>query len=247
MKLRLRNVAIWVLGVAATIAVWQLLVQRVDVVRIWISSPVLIARFFGSEWDLLGLALLYTAGATVAGLSIALVAGTLAAVLLTHNFNIPRPARAFVDAASVTPMLVVGPFLTLVLPVGFPTAVAMTALVCFFAYTRLIFDAFTRTPASLRDLARLYGIPRRRVVLRILLPYHLRAVYGAVRSTVPLAITGAVVAEMFGARHGLGRNIFEASVRLNPELFVCSTTLVICLGVFFNYLVALCEQLKVKG
>jgi ABC-type nitrate/sulfonate/bicarbonate transport system permease component len=57
---------------------------------------------------------------------------------------------------------------------------------------------------------------------------------------------GAVVAEFLGARYGLGRNIFEASVRIDPELMISSAVAVILLGWALNAFSRVVEQRVVR-
>jgi NitT/TauT family transport system permease protein len=86
----------------------------------------------------------------------------------------------------------------------------MVFAMCLFTVTIAIAEGLRQTPAELVDLARALDASRLRTFWAIRLPAALPQIFVGVNTALPLAVIGAVVAELFGGADGLGYVIANA-------------------------------------
>ena len=92
--------------------------------------------------------------------------------------------------------------------------------------------------------ARAFGATRLQIYLRVYLPAMEPLIVEGLRMAMIFSITGVLLAEMYGAPHGIGRVIFAwGELAKMPELFA-SVILVVGLTVIFNELMRLVEDVR---
>jgi putative hydroxymethylpyrimidine transport system permease protein len=153
-------------------------------------------------------------GAGLGALSaIGLAASPLATALL-------RPMMVFSQAI---PVFVLAPILTLWLGYGIWPKVIMALLIIYFPVTSAFFDALMRTPQSWRDLARVMGASRGRVMRHIRIPAALPGLASGLRLAAVYAPIGVIISEWVGASQGLGYLILLALGRVKVDLMFATT------------------------
>jgi NitT/TauT family transport system permease protein len=172
----------------------------------WISSP-------SAVWSALagfaGDGQLWPAvRATLVETGIGFVVGALAGILVGLLFGIsPIIARIldpyFVGFNSI-PRVALIPLFILWFGIGLETKVIFAATLVFFPVFMNTFAGARDVDRDLIDVIKVMGASRLDTIRRILVPSALVWVFAGLRMSVPFALIGAVVAEMFTSNDGLG-------------------------------------------
>jgi NitT/TauT family transport system permease protein len=138
------------------------------------------------------------------GFALAAVVGILGGIGMAAS----RTARGFFDPwvsmLYATPILALGPLFILWLGIGVASKIAVIFLTAVFPILINTLVGLTTTDRILIDVARSLGANPRQVYLKVRMPAALPFIIAGLRLSVARALVGVVVAELFGARAGLG-------------------------------------------
>jgi NitT/TauT family transport system permease protein len=210
------------------LALWQALVVAYDVPPYLVPSPLVVARTLVADRALLFASLGVTLGIALTALAIAVVAGTLVALLFVQSRWIEMSLFPYAVLLQVTPIVAIAPLIIIWVD-DTRTALVLCAVVV------AIFPVISNTTLGLRsvdpgllDLFRICRATRGQILLRLRLPSALPYFFGGLRIASGLALIGAVVAEFVagtgGQGAGLAYQILLAGIQLNiPRLFAALT------------------------
>jgi NitT/TauT family transport system permease protein len=228
---------------AAFLAAWELASGPV-VSDYWISSPADVASALVRLWedDGLGAAIVATLTETAVGFAVGASAAIVIGITLAANRVVARIADPYMVAFTSIPRVALIPLLILWFGVGFQTKVIFTALLVFFPVFMNTLAGARSADSDLIDVLRVMGATRADAIRKVLIPTSLAWVFAGLKISVPFALIGAVVAEMFTSNQGLGHLISSTANQFDTAgnfavLFV--TTL---LGLLMTGLVALLER-----
>ena len=145
--------------------------------------------------------------------------GFLLATVVGIGFGIlmaaSRPVRDFLDPwvsmLYSTPTLALGPLFMLALGIGYSSKIALIFLTAVFPILINTIAGLTTTDRVLLEVVRSFGASRRQIYFKVRLPAALPYIVAGLRVSVARALVGVVVAELFGARAGLGFLIFRSA------------------------------------
>ncbi len=190
---------------AGLLGAWQLAAGR-WVAEFWVSSPVAIFNAL-VELTVKG-QLLPSVGATVVeaatGFLFGALFGVLLGILLGVNKVIARVLDPFLLGFYSLPRVALIPLFILWFGIGFETKVIFTALLVFFPIFMNTLSGVRNVDNDLIDVIRVMGASRFDAVRKVFVPSALVWVFAGLRISVPYALIGAVVAEMFTSNKGLG-------------------------------------------
>ena len=119
----------------------------------------------------------------------------------------PAFTRAFLPVALVTqtmPLVALTPLLVLILGRGSAVTLWITISVTFFPAYVMITQGLSQVPRSVLELPRAYGATVWRELRLVAIPASLPWVFAAIRTTVPRALLGVMIAEWLATGRGLG-------------------------------------------
>jgi NitT/TauT family transport system permease protein len=126
-----------------------------------------------------------------------------------------KTARGFFDPwvsmLYATPILALGPLFILWLGIGVVSKIAVIFLVAVFPILINTLVGLTTTDRILLDVARSLGATPQQIYMKVRMPAALPYIIAGLRLSVARALVGVVVAELFGARAGLGFLILMSS------------------------------------
>ncbi|MEV7007322.1 ABC transporter permease [Streptosporangium sp. NPDC051022] len=195
------RLALAVLGLLA----WELTSGRL-VSDFWISRPSAIGEAlvrFALDGQLLPavwVTLIETAVGFAAGASLGILVGLLFGV----SPLVARVLDPFLTALNSIPRVALIPLFILWFGIGFETKVIFAATLVFFPVFMNTFAGARDVDRDLIDVIRVMGASRVDAVRRVLVPSALVWVFAGLRMSVPFALIGAVIAEMFTSDEGLG-------------------------------------------
>lgn len=231
----------WVCCGLVVLAVWALLGSH-PVARLLVSSPARTAGYFITESEFLIEAFGQTAAEAAAGLVLAL---GLSFVALFACFRVPRLLDSLVAVAAlaqVIPLITLAPLFIIVIGIGLPSKVAMAALICVFPIFIALATGVRQVPTEIRTVLYLCDATPWQRLRWAYLPQSLPHLFAGLKIASTLAVIGAIVAEFNGADVGLGKNLYLAAKKLEPEKMMASLVLSSLLGGLLYALVSAAER-----
>ncbi len=226
------------------LALWQMAAWLGWISTTFLSTPFDIARAIvalarsGELWahfsvSLYRLAIGWTVG-TAAGLAVGFAAGL---------FSIARsPGLAVVSALFPIPKIALVPlfiiwfgigegskFFTLAFGVFFPTVIATVA-------------GIDGVPRGLIRMGQSFGLSRRSIIEKIVLPGALPTILAGFRITTATAIILLVAAEMIGAEKGIGAFVLSAGNLYDVDNLMAGIVLLSALGLAVSWLIGRIER-----
>jgi len=237
------------IGVAlALVASWQIVSGRL-VSKFWISSPTAVASALARLWtdEGLGSAIVATLTETVVGFGVGAIAGIVVGVALAANRVVARIADPYMVGFYSIPRVALIPLLILWFGVGFQTKVIFTALLVFFPVFMNTLSGARSADDELIDVLRVMGASRADAIRKVLVPSSLAWVFAGLRISVPFALIGAVVAEMFTSNQGLGHLISTTANQFDAAGNFAALLVTTVLGLLMTGAVALLERRLLRG
>ena len=133
--------------------------------------------------------------------------------------------RQFIDpwvsALYATPIIALGPLFILWFGLDMTSKVAVIFMTAVFPVIINTQAGLQNTDRNLLEAVRSFGASKWQIFLKVRMPSSLPFIIAGERLAVARALVGVVVAELFGAREGLGHLIFVSSQTFNTaDLFV---------------------------
>ena len=241
---RFEPITIGIASMVAILLVWQGAVDGGFVDPFLVSTPTVVARVAleqiadGTLWANISVTL--TAFAMALALSV--VVGGGLGVLAGWFRDVEAALDPFIWFKYSAPTIAFYPIFIVYLGYGTPTVVTIGFL---FAFTPI----YANTLAGIRnvdpDLARVakaFGASRLDVFLRVALPGSVPIVVAGLRLGVGRALTGVVVAELFGSTQGLGYSIVRYSQFLETPPMMVSIVTIVIIGVVLTQILTFIER-----
>lgn len=196
---------------------------------VFVSSPLAVverlAELFlsGSIWPHLRVTLTALVTGYVIGAALGIVVGTG----LGRAPRVAATLEPFIMAFYSIPKIALAPIFIVWLGIGIASKVAVVVLNTFFLVFFSTFGGMREIDEELVILARIMGASRPLVTRRILLPMAAPAVLLGLRTAVPYAMIGAIIAEFIASNRGLGYYVlFSTSTYDTAGVFAGITILV---------------------
>ena len=170
---------------------------------------------FNSPRSLLHHALV-TAWESILGFALSLAAGIMLAVGIVHVRTLDRALMPWLVASQAIPVLAIAPMVVVVLGNIGLTGVLPKALIAawlsFFPIAAGMVKGLRSSDIMQRDLLHTYNATTRQVFTKLRWPASLAFLFPAMKVAAPLALVGAIVAELpTGAQAGLGARLLTGS------------------------------------
>ncbi len=145
------------------------------------------------------------------GFILAVVVGIAFGVLMASSRFAKYFFEPWVSMLYATPVLALGPLFILWLGIGVASKIAIVFLTAVFPILINTTIGLTTTDRTLIEVARAFGARQQQIFTKIRLPSATPFVIAGLRLGVARALVGVVVAELFGARAGLGFMILTST------------------------------------
>lgn len=221
---RAQKVLLPALVALVLLAAWQGLVDGLKLPSYLVPSPLLMFKTLWTDWQSLGLALLFTMKITLLSFAAAVVVGVLISFVFVQSRAIETALFPYAVLLQVTPVVAVAPLI--IIWVKDPTAslVMCATLVALFPIISNTTLGLRSVDPDLQSYFTLNRASRLQVLTRLRIPSALPYFFGGLRISSGLALIGAVVAEFVagtgGNNTGLAYQILFAGYQLNiPRMF----------------------------
>lgn len=243
MSARTQVLVLNLLGVAAFLALWQVIGANRWAGLTWPPLTDVLAFLFNpSRTQLFARA----AGATFGVVILGYIAGGVAGVgvgMLAHAATTLRPGiDRLVSVVHAIPLIALAP-LFIVLMDRDTTPVAIAALGVFYLFYVSTTSGLAASSAAHRDLFRVLGAGPLTRLVRLELPAALPALASAMKLAIPVAFIGAIVGEWFGASRGLGLLMVSAMQNFQIPLLWSAVAIAACASLLGFALMSVLEKL----
>ena len=213
----------WYLLLILTIGgLWEYYGRRYAMVNLLISSPSLVCRYSLENAALLSTATGFTLAESLIGLLLAVIFSFGVMFLCFYFPRVLNVIMPIMVTSQVIPLITLAPLLIMVFGIGLTAKIVMAALLCFFPLFVNFASGYGAIPNTTKELLYLYGAPTWFRIVRVYVPLSLPSILAGLKVSATLSVIGAIVAEFNGADYGLGKNLFLATKRLEPELMISS-------------------------
>lgn len=155
------------------------------------------------------------------GFGLALVIGIAIGAIIAISPRARDYIEPWVSALYSTPVIALGPLFVLWFGLGIESKVAVIFLMAVFPIIINTQVGLQNTDRNLIEAIRSFGAGKWQVFVKVRMPSSLPFIMAGARNGVARSLVGVVVAELFGAREGLGHLIFISSQNFNTaNLFV---------------------------
>ncbi len=247
--IRVVRVLLPVVVLAASVAIWDLVVRVNDIPPYVLPGPGAVLRTLIADWAVLSQSLLVTLMTTLEGFVAAAVGGIALALVFNQSKWLEYSLFPYAVILQVTPVIAIAPLLLIYLPQQ--TAVIVCAwIVGFFPVLSNTTLGLNSVDRNLAGLFQLYGASRIQMLAYLKLPSALPFILGGLRIAGGLSLIGAVVAEIAagsaGAGSGLAYRIAESGYRLNIARMFAALLLLSAAGIVIYGLLALTSHLVLR-
>ncbi len=216
------------LAVAVIGGFWEAYVQLRDISIIIVPPPSAVVERYWEDPGYFWRQGTYTFYEAALGLLLGSLFAIGLAVVMAHSTFAERALFPVAIMIKSTPLVVVTP--VLVIAFGFETTpkIIVAALLSFFPMLTNAVTGFRDVNPGALQLLESLRASTWQVFWKLRLPSASPYLFAALKTTSPLALTGAVVAEWFTGDRGLGVVIFSANANLDtPTLFAAAGVLAV--------------------
>jgi len=228
---RLWRIVLPVLTFVAVVAAWQVgLVHRAFGLEPYtLAYPAdIVATLRSGEAGTLARETLTTLVAALAGFGVGSGTGFLLAILLAEFDVFRRALLPLLSGLVSMPIIALAPLMVLYFGLGISSKIAVAAIMTAAPMAVTAYKGLNAYDSDSADLLRSYAASRPRFWRLLKLPVSLPYVFTALKLNVNLSLIGVIIAEFFGGRHGLGREMKYAIETF--DMPVAWTTIVIAAG-----------------
>lgn len=236
-KQRRRDSRLWLLSLVGGLLLWEVVGRFVVTNPLFFAplSDVLVALWQMAREGTLWNDFRVTGLEVLIGVSLAIIVGVAFGFLIGMSHDARIMFRPWLNALYSTPLAALAPIFILWFGIGMGSKVATVFVSAVFPIIINSAAGIATTDQNFVDAARSFGLKRHQVFMKVLVPSALAFIATGIRLAVGRGLVGAVVAELFGARAGLGFRVFVSqqafqTADLLAGVLVLAVTGVVALG-----------------
>ena len=206
-------IARWCLSFLIAIALWELCARVVVDNKLFLTPLSSVVVRTGELWSTgeLQTHLYVSFIEFIGGFALSIVVGIALGVVLAEFSLIRGLVDPWISMLYATPIIALGPLFILWLGIGMVSKIAIVFLVAVFPILINTITGLTTTDRTIIEVARSFGASQKQIYTKVRMPAALPFIVAGLRLSVARALVGVVVAEMFGARAGLGFLILNSA------------------------------------
>jgi len=233
-----------VASLATGFALWELVARFVVNDKLFLVAPSAILVRFGQLWQTGDLQrnIIASGEEFVLGMLAASVVGITMGLLLATNKPLRSALNPWVSAIYSTPTVALAPLLILWFGLGLWSHLFVVFLVAVFPVLVNTQTGIENADEQLTETARAFGASRRQIFTKILLPGAVPYIIAGLRLGIGRGVVGVVVAELFGAKAGLGFLITVSSQTFDMGALFVAVLILACAGVLSSEGVKIIER-----
>ncbi|MBI2526621.1 MAG: ABC transporter permease [Candidatus Rokubacteria bacterium] len=173
----------------------------------------------------------------VLGFGLSIVLGLLVGGAMGLSRTAQRILGPLVSGLYSTPLIALTPLFVIWLGFGLSAKVALVMLVSLFPIIINTETGIRQVDPAYLDAVRAFGASPLQLVAKVRVPAALPFLFAGMRISVARATTGIFVAELFGARAGIGYSIINAAASFNTARLLSGIVILAGFGVVMSWLI----------
>lgn len=221
----------WAIGsVVGGLLLWEFVSRFIVGSKLFLAAPsqVMVALFALAKTGELEKHIMVSGIEFLIGYVLACLLGIAIGLAMSQSAAAKQALQPWVSGLYATPTVALAPLFILWFGIGIVSKVVVVAVL-------VIFPVIINTEAGLRatnpqliETVRSFGANARQIFLKVSLPSALPFIFAGLKLGIGRGLIGVVVAELFGARAGLGQLISQSAETFNmPALFAGVTLLAV--------------------
>lgn len=216
------------LSILGGLAIWEFVGRVIVNNALFLASPSQIARAIirltadgemGHHIAISGLEF-------IVGYTFASILGIALGVGMGESISVKRVMQPWVSGIYATPVIALAPLFILWFGIGIWSKVVVVVTLVLFPVTINTEAGLQRKSERLAEMLRSFGATRPQIFWKLSLPSAMPFIMTGLKLGIGRGLIGVVVAELFGARAGLGFLISESAAVFNmPDLFAAIVVL----------------------
>lgn len=178
----------------------------------------------------------------ICGFLLGALIGFLIAVLFAHSRPIESSVYPYFVALQSVPIVAIAPLLVLWFGNGLAGKIIMSSIVCFFPVVINMTIGLRSADKEIFNLLKLMGATRLQIFKVLSLPSSLPFLMSALKISASLSIIGAIVAEIAGARQGIGFRIVVSSYQTDTKMMFAAIVFAALAGIGFFKTIGIIEK-----
>lgn len=220
MSSKIKERAVHFLIIAIAISLWEVF-SRNGKAALFVSSPIRVLKYLSTNYSAFLSSLVTTAIESIGGMAIAALGSALLATLFYISPRTQRFAYPWISATQVIPFVAIAPAVVLAFgPTSIWGKIFLSAVVAFFPVLSNVLSGLHTIRRESLELMEILSIGKLRTFRIVVVPHVAHYFLAGLFIASPLCVIGSIIAEFNGARFGLGKDIFIAAKRLEPELMM---------------------------
>lgn len=250
-KRKRSQIIIWCarVGLLITIlGIWELIATLQLIDPFIISSPSRICKAIANLYE--NGSLFYHIGTTLwetlLGFAIAVIGGTLFALILWWSDTVRKVLEPYVVVLNSLPKIALGPIIIVWFGTGAKAIVFMTILVGIIVVILNMLAGFLATDKNKILLLRSMGASKLQILIKLVIPSSLPSFISMLKISVGMAWIGSIMGEYIVSKAGLGYLIVYGGQVFKLDLVMASTFILCMLAAAMYFLVVLVEKIVIK-
>ena len=220
---------------------WEAACRMLGVKEYLVPAPTKVLATLVHHGGSLAVDTLVTASEALGGFILANILSIGVAIIFAASPMAMRSLYPYMIALKSVPIIAIAPLLVIWFGYGFQGKIIMSAIIAFFPLVVNATLGLTSVDADALTLMRSLSASRWDIMFKLRFPNAIPYILSALKISSSLAIVGAIVAELTGAKRGLGFTILMASYNIDTPLLFCAIILAAGVGIAFFGLVCLIE------
>lgn len=188
---------------------WEAVVTWSGISELILPRPTSILSALVNNIPVIAAQLIITLKAWILGFGLTVVSGYLLALSMAQSQLIERTVYPYVIVARSVPKIALLPLFIIWFGFGFPSIVAISFLISFFAMVVNTLAGFKSTDPALVEMLKSYTAGRKELFRNVYLYSSLPSVFAGIKICVILSFTGVIVGEFLIGSSGIGHLILS--------------------------------------
>jgi NitT/TauT family transport system permease protein len=242
----LRLVLLPVSFAAATIALWQILCETLQIPQILLPPPSAVWTVLRGNFAILFGETLPTLSESVLSFTVASALGVAIAVALTFSAWVREALYPGIVVFQLIPKIALAPLFIVWLGVGETTSIVVAVFIAFFPIVVSTATGLVSAKPEVLRLCESLTASEWQAFRMVRFPYALPYIFAGMKVGVTMAMIGVVVGEFITAQHGLGYIIMFAAGAGETATVLAAIVLLCIIGLALYGIVGLAELLVLR-
>lgn len=171
----------------------------------------------------------------IGGLVLAIIAGVTLGIVLSYSRLTSQITLPYIQVLNSIPRIALAPFFLIWFGIGLASKVLLAALAAFFPIFFTTYQGLQNIQSELVDAFWVMGASQWQLLRMVTLPAVAIWVIAGIRTSLGMALVGALVAEYIGSNQGLGFLLMSAQGVLNVDRAWAVLFFLAAIGIFLDW------------